>query len=137
MSYDGKQSDDVKLWHTYMHQAKAAATALPGVAASLIPAICDDEAQRLRPEFAKALDATMHAAFALEYRIKRVLEERGLRIRDRSTGLSKLVKIVWLRLAAVERSDGKGKCAEPAEWKALVPTLQRLAKVRNDIAHAN
>ena len=130
VAFDGKTPSDVKLWHTYVWWARLQ------IAAPDPRVIVDAPANRIDPALSRALQTVVFSAFALEYRLRRVLEEMGQTVRPRTT-LSQLLTLFWIRLGTVDRLDGSGKCAQPAGWNSCEGTLKSLGTLRNSIAHAN
>jgi HAMP domain-containing protein len=133
--FDGT-GKDIKLWHTYVHWAKNYAESCHGAVRSEIRAIADDPANRVADDLAAALCTVLFASFMLEYRLRRVLDAMGVQLR-RNTTLGPLLSCFWSRLGYVERLDGKGRCAAPAEWRRLVRPLTHLVELRNALAHGN
>jgi hypothetical protein len=135
-TFDGETQYDRRLWHSYIYLAKRYAIASGGRTASSTPAIADDPSNRVGEPLVEALQTVLFSAFALEYRLKRVLIAMGQPPRQKDT-LTPLFEGFWTTLSHVNRLDGKGRCAPPAEWASCEPTLKELISVRNQMAHAN
>ena len=100
------------------------------------PAIVDDAANRISEPVSRALQAVLFSAFALEYRLKRVLLANNICVSPKET-LKPCLDKFWSRLAAVPRRDGHGLCLPPDEWAAIKPRLDQLVTMRNKLAHAD
>lgn len=135
-TFDGETQYDGRLWQSYINLAKRHAITSGGRAASSTPAIADDPSNRVGEPLAEALQTVLFSAFALEYRLKRVLIAMGQPPKQKHT-LTPLFEGFWMALKHVDRLDGKGKCAPPAQWASCEPTLKELISVRNEMAHAN
>lgn len=104
------------------------------------PAIIDDPNNRIPEEKDRALQAIIFTAFAIEYRLKRVLQCTGkLRTTSKKEdSLKSLINGFWKRLSTAERFDGRGNCTrpEPSVWTPIQKKLLKLADLRDFIAHA-
>jgi len=134
--FDGNTSDDVKLWHTYIHWAREKARFGQTKDKATIPAIADDPINRVEDSFSFALQTIVFSSFALEYRLKRVLISMDVKLKSKET-LGPLLCKFWPRLSSKNRLDKKGKCSPPTEWNNCLEKLIQLIELRNDIAHAN
>jgi len=134
--FDGDTRDDVKLWHTYVHWALEKARFGQTKDKTTIPAVVDDPINRVEDSLSFALQIIIFSAFALEYRLKRVLISMGVEFGSKET-LNPLLKCFWPRLSNKNRLDKKGKCLPPTEWNDCFEDLLQLVELRNDIAHAN
>ena len=80
-----------------------------------------------------SLQAVVFAAFALEYRLRTVYDALGLVPRDRD-GLWDLAS--KLEQASRGRTGLNGKPVKfSAEWRTVLPRINRLSELRNRIAH--
>jgi hypothetical protein len=144
VTFDGDTNDDVRLWHSYLYWARERVRALsadpmvgaPATAASVDAAIVDDPHNRIDNSTGVALQALVFTAFALEYRLKRVLRAMGVSVPPKET-LGPCLGNFWRRLAGVTRLDGTGPCRPPADWAKVEPLLRELRDRRNSLAHAN
>jgi len=135
--FDGKTDNDIRLWHTYVFLAREPVKSLFAAQPhGKKPAIADDPTNRVKESIAKALQTILFSSFTLEYRMRRVLDELGVILRPNTT-LTPLLKNFWIRLAAVDRLDKKGKCLPPPDWRNCESDLKRLVQLRNDIVHAD
>ena len=132
-AFDGNTEDERRLWHSYVGLARRHAISSGGSATA--PAIVDDPNRLLSDQKMETLQTLLFSSFALEYRLKRVLFEMGRPIPEIT--LSPLFDRFWNELSGVDRLDKNGKCAPPAQWKALEPVLKKLIFLRNKMAHAN
>lgn len=124
---------DKKLWHTYMFWARAAVD--PRTPSNRALDISRPR-RRIRPTDARALQAILFTAFALEYRLKRIYEVLGLRSRRRDT-LGTLIANFRRRIEAAARIDGAGAVRLPLDWSRVEKHLSKLNELRNAIAHGN
>lgn len=129
----GKTPADEKLWHTYLYWARLLVD--PATAHSRVLKIARAD-QRLGQKQQEALQAILFTSFALEFRIKRLFEELGVRFRKRDT-LGSLLEVFKTRFEAATRLDDNGPIHLPAGWPRLEKRLKKLAWLRNQIAHAN
>lgn len=134
--FAGNTRDDKKLWHTYVYCALEKARFGQTKDKATVPAVVDDPINRVEDSLSFALQTIVFSAFALEYRLKRILISMGVEFGSRET-LRPLLRCFWPRLSNKDRLDRKGKCSEPAEWNNYFEDLTQLVKLRNDIAHAN
>jgi hypothetical protein len=130
VTFDGKTDDDRALWRTYLHWGREQLR--PGATGAMV----DDPSKRISETESRALQAVLFSAFALEFRLKRVLTFLNASLKP-DEGLKNLLKEFWSKLAGRARVDGKGEITIPAEWDSISAVLSELADVRNDIAHAN
>lgn len=126
------------MWHSYLYWARERVLAdAPGPGSvPAAPAIVDDAANRISEPVGRALQAVLFSAFALEYRLKRVLLANNIDVPPTET-LRPCLDQFWNRLAKVHRRDGHGLCLPPVEWAAIKPQLDQLVTLRNTLAHAN
>ena len=129
----GETLQDKQLWHTYLFWAlSAAATGKSKPKALQI----SKQANRVKRSTARNLQAILFAAFALEYRLKRIYEILGLHVRRNDT-LGALLRNFPHRIATARRIDGKGYVRLSKEWTSIQKRLEKLCQWRNAIAHAN
>ncbi len=126
----GTSVGDRRLWNTYVYLARTAFTeAVPG---DLIIASAN---ARVSARNQSSLEAVLFSAFALEYRLRSVYSALGLSVRRRD-GLWDLLSNLELRARSVPGFHGRA-IRFPAEWKRVLPRLQRLLELRNLIAHGH
>jgi hypothetical protein len=125
--FAGDSEQDRKYWNTYVYwlQSKFGRTNIP-----------PDKSPRHDDEYSNSLQIILFTAFALEYRLRRVLSCFRVTLRKNTT-LSQLLKIFWRRLEGLDRLDNTGKCVEPVEWNGVKSKLEKLLSYRNAIVHAN
>ncbi len=131
ISIAGDLPEDQQLWHTYFWWPRAI---LSPSAHRKLPT--GPTFRRLPRSRTAHLQAIVFAAFALEYRIKRIYEVLHLSYREKDT-LGVLLANFRRRVETARRLDGKGLVRLPAEWASIEPRLQHLNTIRNQIAHAN
>jgi hypothetical protein len=129
ISVAGDSPEDQRLWHTYFHWPRAVLS--PASRLSARP-----EFRRLSKARSGHLQAILFAAFALEYRVKRLYDVLKLRYREKDT-LGALLGNFRRRLETSDRLDGQGPVRLPAEWARIERGLKELSWLRNQIAHAN
>lgn len=130
VTYDGKTDDERALWFTYLYWGRERLQSNPS------GAMVDDPARRISDEESRALQAVVFSAFALEFRLKRVLTYCSASLKP-NEGLKDVLKDFWERLIERPRVDGKGKIVGPVEWDNVVGLLNELADLRNNIAHSD
>ena len=135
-TFVGDTPNDRKLWHTYLYWARERVRSMSQPDVPEAAALVDDPNRRVEASTGKALQAIIFSAFALEYRLKRVLVCMGASFPEKETLKPLLVKF-WERLKLIDRWDKSGKCTSPSGWKVIEPVLLRLVELRNDLAHAN
>ena len=133
--FDGNTPDDIKLWHTYLYWARQRVKSDSSLDLISKPAIVDNPDNRVEESISSTLQAIVFSAFALEYRLKRVLISMGVSFPPKET-LMPLLQKFWNRLSRIDRLDGKGKCTPPNDWNDCMRVLESLVKIRNNIAHA-
>lgn len=134
--YAGDSPNDIKLWNTYVYWALEKARFGQAKDKTTTQAIVDDPDNRIKDDISLALQIIIFSAFALEYRLKRVLIDRG--VKGKSNGnLDPLLDIFWKELKKRNRWDKKGKCFKPTGWDNCEEDLRKLVKLRNKIVHAN
>lgn len=126
----GGGRDDIRVWNTYLHWAR---NALPPSSFGSLD--IDDPHNRLTATKANALRAVVFAAFALEYRIKRLYEELGVTY-DQKEPLGALLSDFKNRVEATIRMDDGKPIVLAGEWTRLYARLVRLKNLRNTVAHA-
>ncbi|GAI15515.1 unnamed protein product [marine sediment metagenome] len=136
ISFAGDTFEDKKLWGTYVHWALEKARFGQTKSKTTVPAGVDDPINRVDDPFSFALQIIVFSAFALEYRLKRVLIYMHVEFGSKETLYPLLCKF-WTRLSDKDRLDKKGKCSPPSEWNNYFEDLKQLVKLRNNIAHAN
>jgi len=129
----GLTARDGQLWHTYLFWARAAID--PQTSSNTQLEIAQAK-NRLNERQGMALQAIVFSAFALEFRMRRLLEDLGAPIRRRDT-LGRLLDVFRLRLEAVNQMGSTQRIQLPPEWHRLERRLKRLSNLRNRIAHAN
>jgi hypothetical protein len=129
----GETPQDIQLWNTYLFWAFSAASPARSRARRLR---ITKRANRIKRSTERNLQAILFAAFAIEYRLKRIYEFLGLQVRRNDT-LGALVTNFRQRMATAKRPDGKGHVKLPTEWTSIEKRLKDLCKWRNAIAHAN
>jgi hypothetical protein len=129
----GETPQDIQLWNTYLFWALSAASPDNSKVSGLV---ITKRANRIRNSTARNLQVILFAAFALEYRLKRIYEVLGLQVRRNDT-LGALIRNFQKRMATARRPDGKGYVRLSSEWVSLEKRLLRLCQWRNAIAHAN
>jgi len=133
VSIAGDSPEDQQLWNTYVFWARSVLDPSTSRRSGLLIARVSN---RIRRSTSTHLQAIVFAAFALEYRIRRIYEVLGLAHRKRDT-LGKLLSNFRRRVETADRLDGKGRVRLPAEWPSIEARLRRVNTLRNDIAHAN
>jgi hypothetical protein len=128
--------EDKKLWQTYVYWARRDIKDGLDVEPAGEEAIADKPSQRIEDRLAKAIQSLLFSALMLEYRLKRVLAYVGLPV-NRRDGLEKRLELIRKELPKLDRKDGKGKSALPAEWQDCESKFEFLRKFRNRVAHAN
>jgi hypothetical protein len=131
ISVAGDTPEDQQLWHTYFFWPRAILS--PSATRKLRT---NGVFKRLPRSRSSHLQAIVFAAFALEYRLKRIYEVLGLSYRDKDT-LGALLANFRRRVETAARLDGRGPVRLPAEWASVESRLKRLNTIRNHIAHAN
>ena len=131
VSLAGDSNQDRQLWNTYFSWARSV----------LDPKRRQELARkaqfrRISRHKAAHLQAIVFAAFALEYRVKRIYKVLGLAHREKDT-LGSLLSHFRHRVETAERLDGHGRVQLPAQWKSIEARLRELNRFRNSIAHAN
>jgi len=126
----GDKSRDQRLWNSYVYWARAA---FPGD----LPATMSIKNARARigTQQQSSLQAIVFSTFALEYRLRSVYAALGLGTRRRD-GLWDLASNLEVRTRSVSGLNGK-PVRFPAEWRRVLPRVQRLLELRNSIAHGN
>jgi hypothetical protein len=97
-------------------------------------AMVDHPNRRVDEDIDNALQVILFSAFALEYRMKRVLVSMG---KKPPRNLKPLIDGFWPRLKDTPRLDGRGKCRAPQDWHSIEPRIKDLADRRDKIAHAD
>lgn len=136
ISFAGDTLEDKKLWGTYVYWALEKARLGQSKDKATVPAGVDDLNNRVEDSFSFSLQIIVFSAFALEYRLKRVLIFMHVEF-DLMEHFTPLLKDFWHRLSNIPRLDKKGNCSEPTEWNNYLEDLLQLVKLRNDIVHAN
>src|SRR5690349_11624323 len=99
----GETPQDIQLWNTYLFWALSAASPSKS-RVRLLP--ITKPANRIKKSTARNLQAILFAAFALEYRLRRIYDFLGLQVRKNDT-LGALLRN-FQRMATARRPDGKG-----------------------------
>jgi hypothetical protein len=127
-NYAGWDEDEARIWHSYMYWALKLAQA--GKHRPLL--ICARDEHRLCIEQENALALICLSGFVLEYRMKRVLKEKGKR-KAQSCMLGQLLGLAKDREGKPKPDFwellGKGS---PEAWPA---DLAEICRIRNKIAH--
>ncbi len=134
--FAGDTPEDTKLWNTYVYWALEKARFGQAKGKIITPAVVDDKKNRVGDSLSFALQIIIFSAFALEYRLKRVLIERGVKSKSKKT-LKPLLDIFWKELKKKDRWDEEGKCFQPPEWNSCNKDLRKLVELRDKIVHAN
>jgi hypothetical protein len=129
----GRTIEQQRLWNTYVFWARIVLDRSTTKKRDLNIA---KGSNRLPTARSAHLQAIVFAAFALEYRIKRIFEELGLAHSKRDM-LGVLLDNFRRRVETADRVDGRGRVQLPREWNSVEVRLKRLNSVRNAIAHAN
>lgn len=134
--YSGDSPDDEKLWFAYFASASQAVVAeCPRWKPIGFNELTDPKMNPDR-KLVAAMQSIVGSAFAIEYRMKRVLEVLGVLRKERKS-LNELLDCFWCWLSRIRRWDKADLCREPNEWSSLEQKLDELRKVRNDIVHSN
>lgn len=136
ISFAGDTLEDKKLWGTYVYWALEKARFGQTEGKTTTPAGVDDSNNRVEDPLSFALQIIVFSAFALEYRLKRVLIYMHVEFGLKETLCPLLCKF-WTRLSDKDRLDKKGKCSPPSEWNNYFEDLKQLVKLRNNIVHVN
>jgi hypothetical protein len=134
--FDGKTDDERKVWHSYMRIARDRVIASGAVpSATRRPEICN---QKLvwDKKAREAVQTIVFAAFILEARLKRVLNEMG-RPPRKLDGLNNVLTNFWRALSTVKKIGREDACAPPPEWSQIEAQLNELRQLRNLMAHGN
>ena len=134
--FAGDTLEDEKLWYTYFHWALEKARFGQTKNKTTNPAVVDNPVNRVKDSFSFALRIIIFSAFALEYRVRRVLIYMDAK-HEYEENFTRLLKDFWDLLSNIDRLDKKGKCSPPTEWNNCLEDLRQLVKLRNNIAHAN
>jgi len=133
--YSGDSPDDEKLWFAYFAAASQAVVAeQPLWKPTGFDELTDPKANP-DMKLVAAMQCIVGSAFAIEYRMKRVLEILGVSGKE-GKGLNELLDCFWCWLSRIGKWDGTGLCAQPDGWSSLEKSLDSLRKVRNDIVHS-
>jgi hypothetical protein len=126
----GGDARDQRLWNTYVFWARAA---FP----EPIPAnvTIGNASARLALERQRSLQAIVFSTFALKYRLRSVYAALGIQARRRD-GLWELSSNLQSRTRSSRGLDGK-PIRFAAEWRQVLPRIQKLLELRNKIAHGN
>ena len=130
---DGESEEHRKLWYSYLYWAREQAISSGAIAIG--EAIIDDQSIRLPQDLSNSIKIIIFSAFALEYRMKRVLISFGAKLGEKET-LGKIYGQFWPRLKDKNRADNTGLCRKPPSWKSIRGSLDKLVELRKIIAHA-
>jgi hypothetical protein len=128
----GETDRDAKIWNQYVFWARPALDTKTESASGLD---ISDPRRRLTVKQEAALRAIVFTSFALEYRIKRILEALGLSFRKRDS-LGSLLENFRTRIETAMRMDDGKKIRLPSTWPSLEKRLKKINELRNRIAHA-
>ena len=128
----GESKNDKKLWFTYLAWPREILKKYR----PHDPAEVDEEKRRFDKAYSDSLQSILFSCMVMEYRIKRTLEYKGTKYRERDT-LSTLIDIVWTKLQTVNTEKSKQKCIMPTRWSGLHRRLKRWVGIRNALAHGN
>lgn len=129
----GQTVDEQKFWHTYLFWARSS---LDGSTSRKRSLLISKRSNRIKTTRSLHLQAIVFVAFALEYRLKRVLEECNVGYRKMDT-LGPLLRNFKHRIEMASRVDGKGPIRLPTEWDSIESRLRRVIQLRNAVAHPN
>ncbi len=128
----GESKGDTRLWFTYLSWPRE-------LLKEYWPydnAEVDDEKLRFDKKYSDSLQSILFSCMAMEYRIKRTFEYKGIDFRKGDT-FGTLIRILPRRLESVTAERSKRECVMPTEWSALSKRLAHWVEVRNALAHGN
>jgi hypothetical protein len=126
----GSTLPDQQLWNTYVYWSRAVfPEPLSGTVAM------SRSRARIATRDQRSLQAIVFSTFALEYRLRSVYSALGLQTRWRD-GLWDLASNLERRTTGVVGLNGR-PVRFAAEWRRILPRIQKLLESRNSIAHGN
>ncbi len=128
----GESRNDKKLWFTYLSWPREILKKYrPHYHAEV-----DEKNRRFDEKYSDSLKSILFSCMVMEYRIKRTLEYKGIRYRERDT-LGTLIGILWTRLQTVNTERTKRECKIPKRWSGFQRRLMHWVGIRNALVHGN